>query len=52
MRRILSLKMNRMAETIFYKGFVIMISKHWKMGMGEMVRCQLTGNRYVFCVMK
>lgn len=27
-----------LTETIFYKGFIILISRHWKMGIGEMYR--------------
>ena len=30
-----------LTETIFYKGFIIMISRHWKMGIGEMYRSYL-----------
>jgi L-2-hydroxyglutarate oxidase len=32
-----------MVDTVFYKGFVIMISRHWKMGMGEMYRSYFKG---------
>jgi L-2-hydroxyglutarate oxidase len=32
-----------LVDTVFYKGFVIMISRHWKMGIGEMYRSYFKG---------
>jgi L-2-hydroxyglutarate oxidase len=33
-----SFSLKDLTETIFYRGFWIMISRHWKMGMGEQYR--------------